>query len=316
MDKLARLWGGFYAALRRGAALVRNMTPRAVSSRTMSSRKGAGLSLAGILVASIFLNIAFDGLSLLGQKGLSPEARLCRQIMQAPASAITNGELPKNFETVVDIGCRKRIFVQVVLSLVQTENAKIEQEREHLTGLLARLDSGKALTWTQQRSLKQLASRYRGRARNPAALLDKVDIVPVSLAVAQAAVESAWGSSRFFREGNALYGQQTRDANEGLVPAERPEGARYLVRSFKSLRASVRAYLDNLNTHPAYGDFRALRADMRRAGTALDGPSLAGTLLAYSERGEAYIVSLRTIMRVNGLDEYDKAALNPAGQRL
>lgn len=316
MGELARLWGGLAALLRRGAAFVRRISPRAISSRTISSRKWAGLSLAGILGVSILLNIAFDGLSSFGRLGLSPEARLCRQIMQGSVGSVLSGELPKDFGAVADIGCRKRIFVQVVLSLVQAENAEINQERERLTGLLAALDSGEALSWSQQRSLKQLASRYRGRARNPAALLDKVDIIPASLAVAQAAVESAWGRSRFFREGNALYGQQTRDVDNGLVPTERPDGARYLVRSFKTLRASVRAYLDNLNTHPAYGDFRALRADMRRAGTPLDGPSLVGTLLAYSERGEDYIGSLRTIMRVNGLGAYDAVPLSSPNDRL
>lgn len=305
MTELTHIWRRVNAWLRGGPLPV-----------NISARGMAGLGLAAIIGASILVSVGFGSLRPPLQRGSGViDARLCEELLQASVRAVHNGKAPNDFTKVEDIGCRKRIFVQIVLSLVRAENAEISRERERLIGLSAVGDSGASLTWSQRRFLDHLAERYQGRARNPAALLDRVDEVPASLAVAQAAVESAWGSSRFFHEGNALYGQQTYNVDDGIMPAERPEGARYLVRHFKTLRASVRAYIENLNTHPAYRDFRVLRAQMRRAGMPLEGQRLVGTLLSYSERGEDYIASLRTIMRVNGLGAYDTASLSPVDGR-
>ena len=137
-------------------------------------------------------------------------------------------------------------------------------------------------------------------------LLRRVDIVPPSLALAQAAEESGWGVSRFARRGKALFGQKVFRGGEGLVPLERPDGARYRVRSFDRVIDGVRAYLHNLNTHYAYARFRRVRARMRQEDGTLDSYGLAGTLLKYSERREAYLETIREIMQVNGLTVFDR----------
>ena len=138
-----------------------------------------------------------------------------------------------------------------------------------------------------------------------------VDIVPPSLAIAQAAIESGWGTSRFTAEGNALYGQWAEEGEGAMVPAERDAGRTYAIKSFDNLQASVLSYMHNLNTHRAYRAFRAARAVMRESGRRITGPSLAKHLGAYSERGERYIRDLSAIMTQNGLGALDAAALQP-----
>ena len=132
-------------------------------------------------------------------------------------------------------------------------------------------------------------------------LLVRVDIIPVSLALAQAANESAWGTSRFAREGNNIFGQWCFDEGCGLVPGQRADDASHEVRSFSSVEASVRAYFRNLNTNPTYEYLRELRAQMRMKGKPLDSRALAQGLLRYSERGHVYISELYDIIRVNDL---------------
>ena len=142
------------------------------------------------------------------------------------------------------------------------------------------------------------------------ALLKRVDIVPPSLAIAQAAEESGWGTSRFAREGNALFGQRAYKASKkGIVPKERPDGTNFRVRAFDHLIDGVKAYVHNLNSHFAYEDFRDLRATLRAETGHIDGYALAGSLLRYSERGEDYINTIRVIMRVNSLQVFDSAKL-------
>jgi Bax protein len=137
-----------------------------------------------------------------------------------------------------------------------------------------------------------------------------VDVVPVSLALAQAAIESGWGTSRFARQGNAIFGQWTSQDGKGLVPSARPEGKTHKVRSFDRLSESVEAYLLNLNTHRAYRDFRTLRQQSRNSGERPKGEVLATGLEAYSEKGEEYVDLLRDMIRVNRLAAFDDAILS------
>jgi len=180
-----------------------------------------------------------------------------------------------------------------------------------------------ALTVEQAALLTRLATRYRvpqaaaaleeGRvAEVLEELLLRVDQVPVSLALAQAALESGWGTSRFALEGNSLFGQWVFSA-KGMDPAERPEGARYGVAQFRTLRASVAAYVRNLNTSWAYQEYRSLRAEMRASGDGgLRALPLAGELLHYSTRREAYVDEVRRVIRGNRLTRFDAARLLPA----
>tara|TARA_Y100001960_G_scaffold287865_1_gene326414 strand:+ start:2226 stop:2669 length:444 start_codon:yes stop_codon:yes gene_type:complete len=140
--------------------------------------------------------------------------------------------------------------------------------------------------------------------------MSRLDEIPVSLALAQAATESGWGTSRFARSGNALYGQWTENKNvSGIAPAGRLKNQKHRVRTFKSLIRSVWKYALNLNNHPAYRSFRKDRTTARQSGKVLSGISLTHTLSQYSERGEIYTEELRAIIHTNRLDELDSAKL-------
>jgi Bax protein len=156
--------------------------------------------------------------------------------------------------------------------------------------------------------LAELAERYQSRSAEPAALLRRVDVVPPSLALAQAAEESGWGTSRFVRQGNNLFGQI---AAAGLIPQDDSSGP--AMASFDSLHGAVRAYVQNLNAHPAYDNLRRVRAQIRARGGFPDGHSRAGALGAYSEHGQAYIDGIRALIRHNGLLRFDHAKLARQG---
>lgn len=218
---------------------------------------------------------------------------------------------PEDYGGISDATEYKARFVQIVLPLVLAENRRVRRQRASLAAILAQTRSGAELRPSQQIYLRDLAGLYRTTENDIEGLIGRVDAVPASLALAQAAVESSWGRSRFARLGNALFGQWTLDEAAGLVPLGRPEGEAYLVRKFPGLRASVRAYLVNLNSHPAYEDFRRRRAVMRENGEPLYGYDLALELREYSQKGVDYTASLRSIIRVNHLVQYDRARLGP-----
>lgn len=137
-------------------------------------------------------------------------------------------------------------------------------------------------------------------------LMRRVDVIPTSLVLAQAANESGWGTSRFAREGNNIFGQWCFDEGCGLVPNARGEDASHEVRAFASVDAAVRAYFRNLNTHPSYEDLRTLRASMRMQGLELNSMVLARGLTRYSERGMEYVEELQDMIRINDLRERDR----------
>ena len=140
--------------------------------------------------------------------------------------------------------------------------------------------------------------------------LRRLDVVPPALAIAQAAAESGWGTSRFAHKGNAVFGQRTWNRGKGLVPRRRDADQRHEVKSFSDIGDSVRAYMMNLNCHPAYESYRRTRAEMRAAGAAFDSTKLARALTRYAEIGEAYVAILHRIIRVNRLRELDRATLS------
>jgi len=218
--------------------------------------------------------------------------------------------LPPDWNSLEQVAARKRIFVKTVLPLILKANAEIRGRRQRLRELVARADGDLSRLSLQSRSwLTKLAERYKLEEVDFDALLRRVDEVPVSLALAQAAIESGWGRSRFALEGNALFGQWTWDTSKGLKPADPQEDKQpYAVRSFAHLGGSVAGYMRNLNTHPAYKPFRQRRAALRKAGKPLDGLALAGTLTRYSQRGEAYVAEVRGTIRANDFHLFDRAA--------
>jgi len=165
----------------------------------------------------------------------------------------------------------------------------------------------------------RIAARYRvdGDLNDPKVrdtLLRRVDVVPVSLVLAQAAQESGWGTSRFALESNNLFGIWTWNEDAGSVPLNRPDDATHLVRVYPDIEASVRAYLHNINIGFAYTDFRDLRAEMRAAGKPLDPFSLAGALDRYSTAGDMYVNDIRVMLRSTELDKLGSLSLTNLDQ--
>ncbi|MEX2525508.1 MAG: glucosaminidase domain-containing protein [Gammaproteobacteria bacterium] len=206
---------------------------------------------------------------------------------------------------------KKSVFFRAVLPMILAENERIRQKREFLRYALADYDS---LSRKERRRLQDIAVEYNveenlAKESARSRLLRRVDVIPVSLALAQAANESAWGDSRFSVEGNSLFGVWTWDETSGITPQRRKEGKKHLVRSYADLQTSVRAYMHTLNTGHAYRKFRKKRREMRANDQAPDGVVLTGLLERYSERGMAYVAEIREMIRSNHLDRLNHLRL-------
>ena len=214
-----------------------------------------------------------------------------------------------DFTQIADVRTKKQRFFNFMLPMVEENNARITTIREGVK-LLANQEQ---LTNDNKQWLTGLAVEYKVPVPDVhdegffTRLLSHIDIVPPSLALAQAANESAWGTSRFAREGNNLFGQWCFVKGCGLVPSGRPAGATYEVRVFPSVFDSVKAYMFNLNTHRGYQRFRAIRAKLRTEGEVLLGAVLAEGLQAYSIRGVDYVDELVAMIASNNLVDYDMA---------
>jgi Bax protein len=204
---------------------------------------------------------------------------------------------------------RKRIFFKTVLPLVLKANDEILKQRKRLLRIQAENTKISKLRAADRLWLAALSERYGVSRNNLSEMIRRADIIPPSLALAQAAEESGWGTSRFALEGNALFGQWTFDQKGGLVPKKRDKGKAHRVRAFTSLMDAVRAYVRNLNTHRAYRQFRRERQALRRAGRHLTGSDLTRTLTSYSERGNKYVRTIQLIIDSNQLQNLDKARL-------
>ena len=218
--------------------------------------------------------------------------------------------MPDDIGAMLEIPRKKALFFKAVLPLILKVNAEISEDRKRLWDLKSRLVKAEVLPASERLWLIVMAERYNVKRGSVNELIKRVDIIPVSLALAQAAEESGWGTSRFTREGNAMFGQWTTAKGEGLVPLDRDENKTHKVKAFKSLFHSVRAYARNLNTHRAYQGLRSMRLQLRKKGAPIRGYILAESLLSYSERGDDYVKALRSLMTVNKLKYFDKAVLN------
>jgi Bax protein len=228
-----------------------------------------------------------------------------------------HGEVPRIFiETLPsDLGQiqqadeRKRTFIKLALPLILHANDLIRQDRERIVSLQLRSQHGEFISIGDKAWLTNKMTQYGVKSLDYDDLLRRVDVIPPSLALAQSAEESGWGTSRFAREGNALFGQRTWRKGDGMVPQKRADGQKFRVRTFEYLIDGVKSYAGNLNTHFAYKDFRKARVAMRQSGEQLNGVDLATALRQYSERGDDYIKAIHAIIRVNGLTEYDAVRL-------
>lgn len=228
--------------------------------------------------------------------------------------------LPKDLAAIARVRDRKDLFVRIVLPLILHRNAIILEQRRGIQKLDYQTVAD--IAPRDRAWLLRLARRYRVLApeagidelNEPARLelLRRVDLIPVSLALAQSAAESGWGTSRFAQRGNALFGQWTWQQDAGIVPLHRDAGRDHRVRAFPRLASSVRAYARNLNTSDHYTAFRAARSALRRRGGTPDGRwgyRLASHLGAYSEEGAEYIRKIRLIIRANGFGDFETARL-------
>jgi Bax protein len=218
--------------------------------------------------------------------------------------------VPVDLATVESPAERKRLFIQLALPLVLQANEYIMADRARLIDLDQKIAATGAIAAADRAWLATLASRYGVETPDTEALLLRVNAVPPSMALAQGAEESGWGTSRFVREGNAIFGQRTFVVGTGLVPEDRDADATHEVRSFDRLLGSVASYMANLNTHFAYDKFRDMRADQQQSSGTMDSIALVGALDRYSERGEDYVATIRSIINSNDLRAYDKARLS------
>ncbi|MFI4988366.1 MAG: glucosaminidase domain-containing protein [Alphaproteobacteria bacterium] len=218
--------------------------------------------------------------------------------------------LPPDFRAADASDQRKTMFFQLLLPLALQVNESILDERRRLLALRAHRERGEGLTPGEHAWLARLAGDYGATGDDLDELLRRVDIIPPSLALAQAALESGWGTSAYARTANALFGQYMPD-ERSRRPAEAGKRAGSAhIRPFERLLDAVGAYARNLNTSVAYRKFRAARAAERHAGAHLNGYQLAGLIQRYSERGEPYVRDLRRVMRGNGLAALDDAWLS------
>jgi len=222
---------------------------------------------------------------------------------------LASATLPDDLAGVRENTLRKALFLKSILPLILQVNEEILQDRRRLWTLRYQMSLGQRLAAEDRLWLDMMWERYHVKPGKLDALIVKVDIIPPSLALAQAAEESGWGTSRFVREGNAIYGQWTWSTDSGIVPMERDDGKTHRVRTFASVIDSVRAYANNLNVHRSYKGLRKTRAVLRLVAAPLDGMVLAGKLGRYSERGAKYVETIRGLIATNNLRRLDDARL-------
>lgn len=223
-----------------------------------------------------------------------------------PLPSWATAPLP-DFSLIRDTTEKKAAFFSFLYPRIVLANSRVVLQRQHLVRLSAKAQlTPKDVLW-----LETLAESFGIEGKDNSLqlleqLVTRLDIIPPSLVLAQAANESAWGTSRFATGGNNLFGQWCFSEGCGMVPLNRSQGAVHEVRVFRSVFHSVQAYIQNLNTHPAYRLLRDIRQQQRRAGAPVSGLALARGLLGYSSRGEIYVKEIQTIIRHNNLEFYDK----------
>ena len=219
--------------------------------------------------------------------------------------------LPNEMKKIENIKKRKNLFIQIVLPLIIEENTKIRLDRKKLFAILNKNNNSK----TDKDWLIKKFKQYGVKKNDFSTLKIRMDEVPVSLAIAQAAKETGWGTSRFAQEGNALFGQWTW-SGDGIKPAGADSDSTHKVAKFKVLKASVKAYQRNLNTHSGYKDFRRERAIQRDNDGKLNSLELVKFLDKYAETGAEYTKILKQIIQQNSLTEYDDVKILPTTKKL
>ena len=219
--------------------------------------------------------------------------------------------LPNEMKMIESTEKRKNLFIQIILPLIIEENNRIKLNRKKLFSILNKNHNSNA----EKKWLNEKFKQYGVLNKDLSTLKIRMDMVPVSLAIAQAAKETGWGTSRFALEGNALFGQWTW-SGEGIKPADADHNATHKVMKFKILKSSIRAYQRNLNTHSGYKEFRMARAALRDNRRNLDGLILATYLNRYAETGTEYVKIIKQIIKQNNLTDFDDVKLLPSSIQL
>ena len=219
--------------------------------------------------------------------------------------------LPGEIKMIENTKKRKELFIQIILPLILQENNNIRLDRKRLFSIINKNNN----TDLEKKWLIKKYKQYGIPSKDLSVLKIRMDEIPVSLALAQAAKETGWGTSRFAQEGNALFGQWTW-SGEGLKPKEADKDKGHKVMKFNVLQASVRAYQRNINTHSTYKRFRLARAQLRDTGKALDSIILSEFLNEYAETGKKYVEVLQKIIKQNNLKDFDDAKLLPSSIEL
>tara|TARA_B100001057_G_scaffold483056_1_gene559297 strand:+ start:1577 stop:2653 length:1077 start_codon:yes stop_codon:yes gene_type:complete len=219
--------------------------------------------------------------------------------------------LPAEIKMIENTKQRKDFFIQIILPLILQENNNIKLDRKRLFSIINKSNN----TLLEKKWLEKKYKQYGIPSKDLSILKIRMDEIPVSLAIAQAAKETGWGTSRFAQEGNALFGQWTW-SGEGLKPKDADKDQGHKVMKFNVLQASVRAYQRNLNTHSSYKNLRRARAQLRDKGLPLDSLLLVKFLNQYAETGEKYVEVLQKIIKQNDLKDFDDAKLLPSSIKL
>ena len=220
---------------------------------------------------------------------------------------ITLTLLPEEIIKIENTKKKKDLFIQIILPLVIKENNYIKIDRIKLFSILNKSKNTDAEKFWLNSKFKQ----YGVMNKDLPTLKIRMDEVPVSMTIAQAAKETGWGTSRFAQEGNALFGQWTW-SGKGIKPLGADDGTTHKVMKFYVLQASVKAYQRNLNTHSTYKNFRSARAEMRDKRKKLDSIILTEYLDKYAETGKEYVKILQKIIKQNSLTDFDDAKLLPS----
>ena len=223
-------------------------------------------------------------------------------------------ELPDDFSEIQDVPTKKKLFYLVTLPLIYNANASIMQERRMVINIEKKF-ARKELNKNETDEIIRLSKKYKLdyseiNTKLFRKLKQRINIIPVSLALGQAIIESGWGQSRFATEGNALYGQWTTSEDKGIIPQDRDEDKTHAVLKFKNLLESVEAYMFNINTHQAYYNFRVIRRIDERIKYTDPISMKVKYLAAYAEIGDKYVDKLELIIASNNLQEFDRFKFN------
>ena len=279
----------------------------------ISYRKAIVLGSGGIALALILLAVILYGFFPGEDAAVPGDSKKPAEVQVPPElEPLASADSMPSFTELEAGNERKKAFIDYVTPIVRSVNHEVRQRRDAVLHLGQRLEQDGELAEPARVWLDQMARHFRVRASEPEeridALKQKVDIVPVSLAVAQAALESNWGTSRFARQGNNLFGKWCFSKGCGIVPARRAEGAIHEVAAYDDVAEATRDYMHHLNSHPVYEPMRERRARARAADHRPEGADLAAGLEKYSGKGREYVQYVRRVISANELHELDGAA--------